>query len=238
MSDNKTSLTARLLHSARDLVWQDETPVRMSRPEAMPMPENVPATPVNPESTQEIPETGMGRDLFQLVMERPTAYSALTEAIDALAELPMDEATRYRSAFAVLKKTQQRTVEQNMQAITTHLDVLAAEQSRFANQSRAAEDDEINARLEEVKALHNAITLGRQQMDSLRSETEQRIRKIQEDLEHKRARATELELAADMRKKAIEKTIQDFSSAANSVKARLDADQERVKRHLTVTATA
>lgn len=239
MNDTKTSLATRLLHGAKDLVWQDDIPARGNRQPGPAnqetTPEN-PATPVTGRVTKQAvagpDETAMSKELLTLVMERPTAYSALAEAITALAELPMDEATRYRSAFAVLRKTQQRTVEQVMQAIATHIDVLTAEQNRFSSQSHAAEEAEIHARLQEVKALGSAVTQGRQQIEQLRSETEQRISKVQEDLERKQARAAELEREADMRKKAIEKTVQDFAQAAGIVKARLDADQLRVSQYL------
>ncbi|MFZ6757667.1 hypothetical protein ACO0K9_10695 [Undibacterium sp. Ji50W] len=244
MNDTKTGLATRLFHSAKDLVWQDDAPVRSNRQSAMvnaeaatESPAMLTATRAVTQHVDEIPETGMSKELFALVMERPTAYSALAEAIAALAELPLDEATRYRSAFAVLRKTQQRTVEQVMQAITTHMDVLVAEQSRFSSQSHAAEEAEIHARLQEVKALGSAITQGRQQIEQLRNETEQRISKVQEDLERKQLRAAELEREADMRKKAIEKTVQDFTLAANTVKARLEADQLRISQHLATSAT-
>ncbi|MFZ6720129.1 hypothetical protein [Undibacterium sp. Ji49W] len=239
MNETKTSLATRLLHGAKDLVWQDDIPARNNR---QPGPANQETTPENPatpvtgrvtkQAVADPDETAMSKELLALVMERPTAYSALAEAITALAELPMDEATRYRSAFAVLRKTQQRTVEQVMQAITTHIDVLTAEQNRFSSQSHAAEEAEIHARLQEVKALGSAITQGRQQIEQLRIEAEQRISKVQEDLERKQSRAAELEREADIRKKAIEKTVQDFAQAAGIVKARLDADQLRVSQHL------
>ncbi|MFZ6654893.1 hypothetical protein [Undibacterium sp. TJN19] len=239
MNDRKEGLAAWLLHGAKDLVWQDETPLRTQQ--------NAGTTAVEISVTERTdkqsdaatpnsqPANAMTAELLALILERPTAYSALKEAIEALAELPMDEATRYRSAFAVLKKTQQRTVEQVVQAIATHMDVLTAEQTRFAGQSRSAEDDEINARIAEVNALNSAVSQGRQQIENLRKETELRIQKINEDLEHKQTRSAELEREAEMRKRAIEKTIQDFSTAATSVRASLEADQQRVTRHLGVT---
>jgi vacuolar-type H+-ATPase subunit I/STV1 len=236
MNDRKEGLAARLLHGAKDLVWQDETSLRGQQNSGFTTVEkpmlDMTDAPQDTSIRNSQPANAMTKELLMLVMERPTAYSALKEAIDALAELPMDEATRYRSAFAVLKKTQQRTVEQVVQAITTHLDVLATEQTRFAGQSRSAEDDEINARIAEVKALNSAVTQGRQQIENIRKETELRIQKINEDLEHKQGRSAELEREADMRKRAIEKTIQDFSIAASAVKANLEADQQRVARHL------
>ncbi|HEX8955346.1 MAG TPA: hypothetical protein VF798_03680, partial [Burkholderiaceae bacterium] len=130
INESHESFATRLLHGARDLVWQED-PVRPAAP-AVPaaVRESKQLNPVNLANPGARPETatvqtakpsGMTAELLGVVLSRPTAYSALSEAIDALAEIPMDEAMRYRSAFAVLKQTQQRTVEQVLQAIDVHL---------------------------------------------------------------------------------------------------------------------
>ena len=149
-SHSTAGFATRLLHGAKDLVWQDDPrTVRVNASATAPTqsaaPAMVDAGKGNADAGAPAP-SAIASELLALVLNRPTAYSAMSEAIAALSGLGMDETTRYRAAFAVLKKTQQRTVEQIAQAIDVHLGLLQAERDRFASQSRAAENDQIAAR--------------------------------------------------------------------------------------------
>jgi hypothetical protein len=202
-------LAARLLRGARDLVWQDvpATP----RAAALPAPAVAPAPAPNP----------MAERLMAVVMKRPTAYAALADALAALADIPMDEATRFRSSFAVLKKTQQRTVEQLSQAIDVHLGDLESEQLRFSGQSRGAEDERVASRLAEVAALEAAVADGAREIDTLRAETEARVRRIGEDCAASAQRAAALRQEAEQQKQEMAQTVRDFDAASESVRRTL-----------------
>lgn len=229
--ENETGFAARLLHGAKDLVWQDDPAVRKPAPAA---PEVKPPIAVNVRlvaSTAPVTNP-MATELLSVVMNRPTAYSALAEAIAALSEIPMDEATRYRSAFAVLKKTQQRTVEQIAQAVDVHLSVLESEQVRFSGQSRSAEDGEITARVNEIAALNAAVDQSRTQIDKLRTDTEARIRQLEEDASKKQSRAIELTREVDEKKQAILQTTQQFEAATEAVKKTLGDEKAKIQQYL------
>ncbi|HEX7644073.1 MAG TPA: hypothetical protein VF472_17865 [Burkholderiaceae bacterium] len=235
INESHESFAARLLHGARDLVWQED-PAQPAAPAApTAVKENKPANPAaNPEAAavQAAKPSGMTAELLGVVLSRPTAYSALSEAIDALAEIPMDDAMRYRSAFAVLKQTQQRTVEQVLQAIDVHLGLLDTERTRFAAQSESAEQDGIAARAKEIAALNAAAEEANRQILALRADCEARIRRMQEDLAQKQERARTLGREAEQKKQAIAQTTRNFDSAADAVKTRLLGDKARVERYL------
>jgi hypothetical protein len=246
MSEEKEGggFASRLLHGVKDLVWEDDptpqgtvqAPVAGSRPAA-------PVTPVaspGASRVQPLPlvnpvipaPSGMAAELMAVVMNRPTPYSSLTEAITALSEIPMDEATRYRSAFAVLKKTQQRTVEQITQAVDVHIAALESEKVRFSSQSQSVEDSEITARAKEVAALNLAITQANEQIDKLRADTEARIRQIQDDIGSKQRNAEEMSRKLEEKKRSILQTTQNFEAAVDVVRAALNADKAKVQQYL------
>jgi chromosome segregation ATPase len=174
----------------------------------------------------------MGAELLAVVMGRPTAYSALTESIAALGDIPMIEATRYRSAFAVLKRTQSRSLEQVVQAVDVHLGVLDAEIARFRGQSRTAEEGEINARVAEVAALHTALETINEQIGQLRAQTDARTAQLQDELAQKQARAAELTRETEQKRQAIAQTTQDFEAAVALVQNTLAADKARLLQYL------
>ncbi|HEY8026868.1 MAG TPA: hypothetical protein VIF60_20170 [Burkholderiaceae bacterium] len=234
--NEKSSLAQRLLHGVKDLVWQDD-PVRQQAEQeqdavaVVANPGPVPSSAPTAEVRTAVP-AGMTAELLNLVMSRPTAYSALSEAITALADIPMDEAMRYRSAFAVLKQTQQRTVEQIAQAIDVHLGLLEAEHTRFAAQSQNAEQEGITARVTEMAALNASVEETNRQIAAVRAECESRIRKMQDDMTNKQQRSRDLARETEEKKQAIAQTKRNFETAMDSVKARLAGEKNKVQMYL------
>lgn len=212
-------LALRLLQGAKDLVWQ--SPPALHPAAAAPIP--VPAAPAS---------TPLSAELLALVMNRPTAWSALAEAIDALSGIPMDEATRYRSAFALLRKTQQRTLEQVSQAIDVHLGMLEAEQERFTLQSANAEDEQITARSTQAAALDAEVDEGVRQIARLRAATDAQVKQIEQELAGKQEHARELVRETEQKKQSIALTRQEFAGAAAAVRASLGAARAKVHQFL------
>ncbi len=176
--------------------------------------------------------SAIASELLALVLNRPTAYSAMSEAIAALSGLGMDETTRYRAAFAVLKKTQQRTVEQIAQAIDVHLGLLQAERDRFASQSRAAENDQIAARRASIERLNAEVNANTEAMTRLRTETETRLQQMQATQVQKQAEAAALAKQVDAEQHNIERTTRDFATAASSIEQFLNQERNRLRERL------
>ncbi|MGZ3236816.1 MAG: hypothetical protein ACXU8A_05505, partial [Burkholderiaceae bacterium] len=143
-----------------------------------------------------------------------------------------DEATRYRSAFAVLKKTQQRTVEQITQAVDVHLGLLESEIVRFSTQSRSTEEAEISAREKAVDLLNGDVEQRNNQISELRAETEERIRKLQEEISEKQSRAVELKNEVEQKKQSILQTKRDFEKAIDTVREKLSREKEKIQTFL------
>ena len=237
---NEASLGFRLFQAAKDLVWQEE-PQRNARaaapaPAAANLPKPVAQNNANPAPTNVTalaPNSNpIAEELLRLIMNRPTAFSALGEAIGALQGISMDEGTRYRSAFAVIAKTQQRTADQIAQAIDVHLSVLESESERFNRQSKQAEQAEITERCKLVADLNAAVDSDKRQIDKLRADTEALIRKIQDEVAHKQARASQLTQEVEQKKQAILQTTQQFESAIGIVKKQLANERAKMEEYL------
>ena len=233
---SEDGLAARLLHGAKDWVWQSEPASHANRAAQhvgnRGVAVNTRDTHPAAATADTVPANGMGAELLAVVMGRPTAYSALTESIAALRDIPMDEATRYRSAFAVLKRTQNRSLEQVVQAVDVHLGVLDAEIVRFKGQSKTEEDKEVAAREAEGATLQTALEAVNQQIAQLRAQTDTRIAQLQEELAQKQTRATELAHEAAQKRQAIQQTTQSFEAAIAHVKDSLAADKTKLLQYL------
>lgn len=222
-------VATRLLHGARDLIWQDDPGQRKTAAVAQTQ-TSIPAAPTaNPETAA---TTAMSAELLALVLNRPTAYSALTDAIAALDDIAMDDVTRYRAAFAVLKKTQQRSVDQIVQAIDIHLGLLEDERSRFASQSRQAEDSGVAVRQQSIAALNQSALALAEQMTRLRSETDARLLQLQQQQSQKQAEASTLERQVATEKTSIERTTHTFDGAAATVEKILHDARVTVRQRL------
>ncbi|HEY8099476.1 MAG TPA: hypothetical protein VIF82_01890 [Burkholderiaceae bacterium] len=238
--NKESGFASRLLHGAKDLIWQDDPIVNRN---AYQRDGNVIGAAGGKLDQRrdvltdsELNTNPMADDLFKVVMNRPTAYSSLAEAINALSGISMDEATRYRSAFAVLKKTQQRTVEQITQAVDVHLGLLESEIVRFSSQSRSAEEDEIASRQKAVDLLESEANLANDQIVNLRIETDNRIRQLQEEIVHKKARSSELAREAEQKRQAILQTTKNFEEAIDAVRTKLSNEKMKIQNFLGSTS--
>lgn len=236
--EDQAGLASRLLNGTRGFIWEeDPTPRKGSAAAAGDKAGSKEKSAANAAEDVVAPGdmpsmNGMGAELLAVIMNRPTAYSALAEAISALAHIPMDEATRYRCAFAVLKQTQQRSVEQVAQAVEVHLALLETEIGRFKGQSKTAEDSEITARVNEAAALDAAVEQAGRQIDRLRADTQARIEQLQEELQKKQVRARELTDETEERKRLILQTTKNFEEAVEAVKATLAREKSKIAQYL------
>lgn len=229
---NYLGLASRLLAGAKDLVWQDEPATkRAANLDAAPSRQADDRAAADNHSVS--PATNpLAAELMSVVMNRPTAYSSLADAIAALSAIPLDEANRFRSAFAVLQKTQQRSVEQIVQAVDVHLSILESEKARFSAQCGSVEDEEVTSKLKEAEALGSASADADQQIAKLRADTEALVQKIEEDKRARQTRAAELAREAKQKRQSIAQRSSEFATAAGAVQAVLLADKAKLQQYL------
>ena len=224
----EAGFASRFLQGAKELIWQEDLAAKQSLPAGS----EPHAQDHVVKRVLETEESPMCKTLFDSIMSRPTAYSAFADAVAALSDVPMDEVTRYRSAFAILRKTQQRSVDQIAQAVDVHLGVLETEVMRFNGQSKAVEDEEITARIKEADELKAGVEQTHLEISTLRAETEARIRGLEEEIANKRMLASELAREAEQKKQMILQTQKEFASATESLRARLICEREKIRKVL------
>ncbi len=237
--DNKSSagtagLGSRFLNGLKGLIIEEEAPEKKEptkqASEALTSKETMAAPTASSAGSAAI-DSPMAASLMQLVLNRTTAYTALTDAMTPLEEIISDEMTRYRAAFAVIKKN--RTVDQLIQAIELqHMQILENEVTRFKAQAREKEDADVHARLNEAKTLNGNIEAANAELGRLRHEMESRIRTIEENMERDRLRINEIDREVEEKRNAIASVQQQFDNAVSAVKESLQQAQAKIVRYL------
>jgi chromosome segregation ATPase len=169
--------------------------------------------------------------LLEQVLSRATAYTALNDAIKPLEEIIPDEMTRYRAAFAVIKKN--RSLDQVIQAIDMqHMQAVDDEVARFAAQAKQKEVTDINVRVSEAQTLKDNVDAAGVQIVKLREETENRIRVVEAAVQRDRARLDEIERELLEKRQAIALVQTQFNTAVASVKDTLTQNKAKILRYL------
>lgn len=173
----------------------------------------------------------MTASLLEQVLSRPSAFTVLNDALKPLEEIIPDEMTRYRAAFAVIKKN--RSLEQVVQAIDLqHLQMLSDEVARFEAQAKQMESGEINVRVAEAATLKDNMDLASVQIIKLREEAENRIRVVQEGVLRDRTRMDEIDRELLEKRRTIAVVESQFSNAADSVKDTLQQAKVKILKYL------
>lgn len=233
---------ARLLSGLKDLILEEDAPNRGKpiddkSPEGSAGGSSAASPPPLPGTTSKPPigtlasNSPLTASLLEQVLNRATAYTALTEAMTPLEEIIPDEMTRYRAAFAVIKKN--RSLDQVVQAIDLqHMQILDTEISRFASQAKEKEAQDVDFRLVEERTLKGNIEAAERQAVQLREETEMRIRTLQEGLQRDRLRVEEIAREVAEKRQAIASVQRQFDVAAAAVKQSLVEAKAKILKYL------
>jgi hypothetical protein len=199
---------------------------RAAAPMPMPMPASAAPAPATAPAAPAARNLMVDR-MMELVLEKPSAYTALMEAIHPLEAFIPDEASRYKAAFGIVGKT--RTLEQIVKAIDqTHLPTLQTESERFHGQAQNQQELQITARLREIEALRAAVAGAEDE----RKRIEARMRQIQldADVAQQKIRGFEQEIAS--RRAEIVQINSQFESALMTVRKQLIDAKAKILRYL------
>ena len=244
---------SRFLTGLKGLILEDEVPKRAPAAEAPAAPAAAPtrpggtpapgqgfvATPAGaPASapTQAGPamagtNSPMFANLMSVALSRVTAYTALTEAMEPLQEIIPDEMTRYKAAFALIKKS--RTLEQVVQAIDLqHIEALEEEVARFGVQAKNKQFQDVQQRLDEADGIKARIDAANARIVQLRQELEAQVKTIEDGVARDRQRAQEIDRAVEESRQAIASVQRQFDSAAAAVREQLTSAKAKVLKYL------
>lgn len=106
-------------------------------------------------------------------------YVEFKQAVQNLANLPMDEATRFKSAFA-MAQTLGASKEKILQSGQYYLDILKQEQQKFSAAAARQREQQVGTKEIEWKETGNAIQQKEEQIRLLNAEIEQLRQKQQQ----------------------------------------------------------
>lgn len=187
-------------------------------------------SPAVPEPTLQTPVVSGGSvndkflDILMGALEKNNQdgfdYLEFRQALKNLAKMPMDETTRYHSAYA-MAQTMGVTPAKLVESGKFYLNVLAAEQARF-NEAHAQQRAKlIGNREEEIKNLEAAI-----------EQKAEQIKQLTQQIEEHRQRSEQVRKEISDSTVKIETTKADFETTFASVAGQIDADLAKIQEYL------
>lgn len=147
-------------------------------------------------------------------------YFEFRQALHNLAQMPMDEATRFKSAYA-MAQTMGVTQQSLVQSAQHYLQVLGAEQSKFNEAHIQQRAKMIGGREDEIKNLEAAI----------QQKTEQ-IKQLTQQMEEHRQRSEQVRNEISESTVKIETTKADFEATFALVAGQIQDDAAKMQQYL------
>ncbi len=188
--------------------------------------------PVSPQSTYTPPVivTGNGQvsekfmnALLESMQNNNTPgfdYFEFRQSIQNLSKMPMDEATRYQSAFA-MAQTMNVLPQTLVSSAQNYVQILAAEEQKFHQALANKEGSDVNAKQQEINNLDAAI---KQKAEQIKQLTEQ-IQQNQSQMEALKAQISEAS-------SKVAATKNDFVVTYNALVNEIKKDIDNMQRYL------
>ena len=147
-------------------------------------------------------------------------YLEFKQSLQALEDMPMDEATRYKSAFA-MAKSMGVSSDYLVKTADHYLKVLLQEEQKFEKALAGQNQSKIGAQQQEIKQLENAVKEKEAQMKKLTQE----VAKMKKSITTKQG---QIQKSAGK----IEQTKRNFIATYEVLRGQIVQDVERMKQYL------
>ncbi len=147
-------------------------------------------------------------------------YFEFRQSLINLAKMPMDEQTRFQSAFA-MAQTMGVTAPKLIDSAKYYLQILSGEQSKFAEAHAQQRVRLIGSKEDEIKNLEGM----------LQQKTEQ-IKQLTQQIEEHRRQSEQIKAEINDSTVKIEKTKSDFDATYNNVVSQLQGDVTKIQQYL------
>jgi len=147
-------------------------------------------------------------------------YLEYKKSLKALEKMPMDEATKYRSAFATAS-TMGVTLSKLVESANHYLGILKSENSNFTTASK----DEVKRRVSDKEG---QVT----QYENLIKEKSEKIKALTEEISKHQAQIEQLKADISKGKGKIDKTLVDFEQSYLYLKNQLETDVANMTKYL------
>lgn len=147
-------------------------------------------------------------------------YLEFKKSLQSLSKMPMDEVTKFKSAFAMASSMNVST-KQIIDSADFYLQILKKEEEKFNNALAKQKSTKVHAQEEQVKLLEITVKEKAAQIKKLTNEIDQIQKKIQ---------STNKQIAEQTTK--VNKTKNDFLMSYNMVVNQINTDVANIKKHL------
>ncbi|RMG77497.1 MAG: hypothetical protein D6714_19710 [Bacteroidetes bacterium] len=147
-------------------------------------------------------------------------YFEFKQSLQKLEKMPMDEATRFKSAFA-LASTMGATPEKLIQTAEHYLTVLKQEEQKFGQALANQRTSQIETRVAKMKDLDRVI-----------QQKAEQIKKLTQEIEKHQAQKQTLEKEIAGATAKVEQTKINFTTTLNQLMTKIKADVAAMKKYL------
>jgi len=147
-------------------------------------------------------------------------YIEFKKAVKALDKIQMDEATKYKSAFATAA-TIGVTLPKLVESVKFYINVIDSENNNFLGSFDKNYKFKIAGKEKEIIACDTSI-----------QEKENQIRILSEEIEKKKIELDELRFKLDDSKANMDKTQQGFKNAYYNLRSQFEADIQKMEKYL------
>ncbi len=147
-------------------------------------------------------------------------YLEYRQSVKSLEKMPMEEAVRYQSAFAMAQAMGATSVKL-VESAGHYLNVLKTEQSKFDEALRKQTTDRIGNRQEMLRNLDATI-----------KQKAEQIKKLTQEMEAHRVEMEKLDVEIKDATSKVEGTKNDFLASYQTLVAQINQDVENMKRFL------
>lgn len=147
-------------------------------------------------------------------------YLEYKQSLASLAKMPMDEPTRYRSAFA-MAQTMGARPEHLIQTVQHYMDVLKEEEDKFELALAAQTEKQIGTKQQEIKDLEQVV-----------KNKAEKIKALTKEIEGHQQQVSQLQKQIKEASLKVETTKNDFIASYNALVTQINTDLENMKKYL------
>lgn len=147
-------------------------------------------------------------------------YLEFKQSLQSLKKMEMDEATRFKSAFA-MAQTMGADSAHLIKTAKHYLEVLAKEEQQFEGALAKQWEQRVNTKYNEIEKLNQLI-----------AEKEAQVKKLQKEMDEHQKQVTSLNTVINEASQKIETTKNDFIASYNALVSQIYEDLENIKLHL------
>lgn len=196
------------------------------------VPESKKENPVNPGKVFQVPTGAVGKgkvqDKFLEVLfgalesnnQEGFDYMEFKDFLKSLVNVPMDESTRIKSAFATAQ-TMGATKDKILSSAREYISLLANEQTKFQEALVGQKERNLTGKQNEIKQLEQTI-----------KNKESEIEKLKADLQSHRQQIGDLEKEINVASEKLAQTASDFEATYQALVGQIQGDVRNIESHL------